>query len=270
MKIAFIGGGNMATAIIGGLLARGADAADLRVAEIDAAARERLGREFGVTAVADALEAAAGADCVFLAVKPQQMRTVVASVAPACASALVVSIAAGIRTADLSRWLGGHDRIVRVMPNTPALIRQGLSAAFPLAGVSAGQRAAVDDLLGAVGKVLWVPNEDALDGVTALSGSGPAYVFYLIEAMQEAAGRLGFDTEAARLMSIQTVLGAAGLAAQSTEPAATLRARVTSKGGTTERALQVLEERGAKAAFVDAIEAAAVKSRELGDAFGRD
>jgi pyrroline-5-carboxylate reductase len=270
MKIAFIGGGNMANAIIGGLLQQGANPTDLCVAEIDPAARERIAGALGVSAVADGREAARGAGCVILAVKPQQMRPAVAAVAADCADAIVVSIAAGIRTDDLSRWLGGHDRIVRVMPNTPALIRSGVSAAYALPGVSAVQRDVVDGLLGAVGKVLWVDEEGMLDAVTAVSGSGPAYAFYLIEAMQEAALGLGFDAAAARLLSVETVLGAARLAEASTETAATLRERVTSKGGTTQRALEVLESRGAKAAFIEAIEAAAQRSRELGDAFGKD
>lgn len=270
MKIAFIGGGNMASAMIGGLLDQGVPPADLTVAEIDAAARERVARQFGVAAVATGPEAATGADCVLFAVKPQQMRPVVAGVAAQCAGALVVSIAAGIRTDDLSRWLGGHDRIVRVMPNTPALIRAGISGAFARPGVDAAQRAAVDGLLAAIGKVVWVEREDLLDAVTAVSGSGPAYAFYLIEAMQAAAEKLGFTPEAARLLGVQTVLGAARLADASPEPAAVLRQRVTSKGGTTERALGMLEAAGVKAAFVEAIEGAAQRSRELGDAFGKD
>ena len=270
MKIAFIGGGNMANAIIGGLLQQGASPADLRVAEIDPDARERIAATLGVVAVASGAEAAEGAECLILAVKPQQMRPAVAAVSAACVDAIVVSIAAGIRTADLSRWLGGHDRIVRVMPNTPALIRSGISAAFALPGVTASDREAVHGLLAAVGQVLWVDDEGKLDAVTALSGSGPAYAFYLIEAMQEAARKLGFDAAAARTLSVHTVLGAAKLAEASPETAAVLRERVTSKGGTTQRALEVLESRGAKAAFVEAIEAAAVRSRELGDAFGKD
>jgi pyrroline-5-carboxylate reductase len=270
MKIAFIGGGNMANAIIGGLLQQGASPGDLRVAEIDPDARERIAATLGVTAVASGAEAAQGAACVILAVKPQQMRPAVAAVSAACTGAIVVSIAAGIRTVDLSRWLGGHDRIVRVMPNTPALIRAGISAAFALPGVTDPDRKAVHALLAAVGQVLWVEDEGKLDAVTALSGSGPAYAFYLIEAMQEAARKLGFDAAAARTLSVHTVLGAAKLAEASPETAAVLRERVTSKGGTTQRALEVLESRGAKAAFVEAIEAAAVRSRELGDAFGKD
>ena len=270
MKIAFIGGGNMANAIIGGLLQQGASPGDLRVAEIDPDARERIAATLGVTAVASGAEAAQGAECVILAVKPQHMRPAVAAVSSACTDAIVVSIAAGIRTADLSRWLGGHGRIVRVMPNTPALIRAGISAAFALPGVTAPDREAVHGLLAAVGQVLWVDEEGKLDAVTALSGSGPAYAFYLIEAMQEAARKLGFDAAAARTLSVHTVLGAAKLAEASPDTAAVLRERVTSKGGTTQRALEVLESRGAKAAFVEAIEAAAVRSRELGDAFGKD
>jgi len=270
MKLAFIGGGNMATALIGGILGQGGSPQDIRVAEIVPEARERLHADFGVTALASAPEAAAGAQCILFAVKPQQMAAVAPLVGEAARHALVVSIAAGIRTADLGRWLGGHERIVRVMPNTPALVGAGVSALFGLPAVSAAERQAVERLFAAVGKVLWVEREVQIDAVTAVSGSGPAYAFYLIESMEQAAIQLGFDAEAARLLSVQTVLGAAKLAEASPERAEVLRARVTSKGGTTERALFVLEGHNVKQHIVEAILAAEVRSRELGDAAGKN
>ncbi len=270
VRLAFIGGGNMASALIGGILGQGASAQSVRVAEIMPEVRERLQSTFGVTALATAAEAAAGADCIVFAVKPQQMPSVAPQVAEAARGALVVSIAAGVRTADLGRWLGGHERIVRVMPNTPALVGAGVSALFALPGVNADERAIVAQLFAAVGKVLWVEREAQIDAVTAVSGSGPAYAFYLIESMVQAALQLGFDAEAARLLSVETVLGAAKLAAASPESAEILRARVTSKGGTTERALAVLEGHAVKQHFVEAIVAAEARSRELGEAAGRD
>ncbi|MBI1394344.1 MAG: pyrroline-5-carboxylate reductase [Betaproteobacteria bacterium] len=270
MKVGFAGGGNMASAMIGGLLAEGWSRDDLCAADVDENARARLEREFGIRTAASAAEVAAGVDCIVLAVKPQVLRVVAQEVAQAVGDRLVVSIAAGIRTTDLARWLGGHRRIVRVMPNTPALLRAGVSAAYAMPDVGADERASVGDLLGAVGKVLWVDSEPMLDGVTAVSGSGPAYVFYLIEAMQAAARELGFSEEDARLLSVETVLGAAKLAEASPETAATLRQRVTSRGGTTERALESLETHQVGAHLVQAILAAAERSRELGDALGQD
>lgn len=269
MKLAFIGGGNMATALIGGILGQGGLPRDIRVAEIVPEARERMHADFGVTAMASALDVANGAECIVFAVKPQQMAAVAPLVAEAARHALVVSIAAGIRTADLGRWLGGHERIVRVMPNTPALVGAGVSALFGLPAVSATERQAVERLFLAVGKVLWVAREAQIDAVTAVSGSGPAYAFYLIESMEQAALQLGFDAGAARLLSVQTVLGAAKLAEASAERAEVLRARVTSKGGTTERALAILEGHNVKQHIVEAILAAEVRSRELGEAAGK-
>ncbi len=270
MKIGFLGGGNMATAMIGGMIAQGFAPQDILAADIDPQARARLAQDFGIVTGATASEVASRSECLVFAVKPQQLRVVAAEVAAAAGPQLVVSIAAGIVTKDLARWLGDHTRIVRVMPNTPALLRAGISAAFPTAGVSADDRAEVDAMLGAVGKVLWVDDESLLDGVTAVSGSGPAYAFYLIEAMQQAAAQLGFTPDQARLLSIETVLGAAKLAAASPETAATLRARVTSKGGTTERAVNILEAREVKDHIVEAILGAADRSKELGTLLGKD
>lgn len=269
MKLAFIGGGNMATALIGGILGSGTPAADVRVADIVPEARERMRAEFGVAAVESAVEAAVDADCIVFAVKPQQLRAVASEVGGVARNALIVTIAAGVRTSDLGRWLGGHERIVRVMPNTPALVGAGMSALFALPSVSAAERKTAEQLFAVVGKVLWVEREEQIDAVTAVSGSGPAYAFYLVESMEAAARQLGFDAEAARLLSVTTLLGAARLVDASPESAEVLRARVTSKGGTTERALSVLEGHGVKRHFVEAILAAEARSRELGEAAGK-
>jgi pyrroline-5-carboxylate reductase len=269
MRITFIGGGNMASAIIGGLLQRSWDKAGLAVVEIVPAVREKLERDFGVRTFAAIDNAALDTDCVLLAIKPQQMREVAAQLAPLVSGKLVVSIAAGIRGSDLSRWLGGHPRIVRVMPNTPALVLAGVSGLYALPAVSGDDRKAAEAILGAVGECVWVEKEADIDAVTAVSGSGPAYVFYFIEALQAAARELGMSEAASRQLAIATFTGAAKLAAQSTEDTATLRARVTSKGGTTERAIASMEGDAIKAAIVRAVKAADARSRELGDELGR-
>jgi len=269
MKIAFIGGGNMASALIGGLIARGHAASDLTVVDVLAEARERTVREFGVRAGTEVAAAVAAANAVVLAVKPQQMLECARSLQPALKSQLVISIAAGIRGEDLSRWLGGYRRIVRVMPNTPALVRSGFAGLHAMNGVDADDRRAAQDILGAVGATLWLDDEAALDAVTGLSGSGPAYVFYFIEAMQQAARELGFSAGDARTLSLATFAGAVKLAEGSSEDAATLRARVTSKGGTTEAALACMDADQVKQAIVRAIHAATRRSAELGDQLGK-
>jgi pyrroline-5-carboxylate reductase len=270
MNITFIGGGNMASAIIGGLLQRHWNPQQLRVVEIAAAAREKLEHTYRVQTYAGVTAEALQADCVVLAIKPQQMREAAAQLAPLISHALVISIAAGIRGDDLSRWLGHHQRIVRVMPNTPALVLAGVSGLYAMPGVSADDRQRAADILGAVGETVWVAREEDIDSVTAVSGSGPAYVFYFIEALEQAACELGISADAARQLAIGTFTGAAKLAAQSSDDIATLRARVTSKGGTTERALASMENDRIKAAIVRAVKAAAARSHELGDELGRD
>lgn len=270
MNITFIGGGNMASAMIGGLLQQGWQAAAIRVVEIDAAARARIESELGVAAGADLGTGIASADCVVLAIKPQQMRATAPALRAILASQLIISIAAGIRCADLSRWLGGYPRIVRVMPNTPALVLAGISGLYAMPAVAAGDRTRAESVLSAVGRTLWLEREEQLDAVTAVSGSGPAYVFYFIEALQQAATELGFDAAQARQLALDTFAGAVKMAAQSSEDAATLRARVTSKGGTTERALSVLESDAVKQTVIRAVKAAAARSHELGDELGKD
>lgn len=270
MKITFLGGGNMGAAIIGGLVSRGFPAADIVVIDPVAATRDALAAGFGV-----AVRKAAGpdlpvADALVLAVKPQQMREAVGPLLPLAPATVVVTIAAGIRIADLSRWLGGHASIVRAMPNTPALVHAGVSGLFAPPAVDAEGRARAQTLLGAVGETVWLPREEDLDAVTAVSGSGPAYVFYFLEALEQAGVEMGLAPEAARSLALGTFAGAAQLAkARGGDPAA-LRAQVTSRGGTTERALGEMESAALKARFVLAVKAACARSRELGEEFGRD
>jgi pyrroline-5-carboxylate reductase len=269
MKIAFVGGGNMAAALIGGLLQKGYAAADLSVVEVDPSARARLSSRFGVSTRAEPGPEAVASEVILLAVKPQQLSTVARSLLPVLNAQLVVSIAAGIRTADLSRWLGGYTRIVRVMPNTPALVLAGASALYATASVTAEERRVATAILGAVGSTLWVEREELLDAVTAVSGSGPAYVFYFIEALEQAGRELGLNAADARQLALDTFLGSARLARDSTEEPAVLRERVTSKGGTTERALRSMEANRLKQLIVEAVAHAAERSRELGDELGK-
>lgn len=270
MNIAFIGGGNMASALIGGILQRGFSGAQIKVNDINEAAGAELQRRLGVAVHAEIEKAIAGADCIVLAVKPQQLRSAAASLAALLSSQLVVSIAAGVRCSDLSRWLGGYTRIVRVMPNTPALVSSGVSGLFAMPDVRPDERDLVARIFAAVGVTLWLEREEQMDAITAVSGSGPAYLFYFIEALQSAARELGLSDSDARVISVATFAGAAKLAAQSSEDAATLRARVTSKGGTTERALMAMEQAQVKQQIVRAVHAAARRSAELGDELGRD
>jgi len=270
MKILFLGGGNMANALIGGMVKQGFAAADIDVIDLGAEARAKLAGAYGVTCHASADTAPAGPDILVLAVKPQQMKEAVAPLVGKLGQALVISIAAGLDMAALSRWLGGHRQIVRCMPNTPALIGAGITGLCALPEVSADQRAAADRVLRAVGTTLWIADEAKIDGVTAISGSGPAYVFLFIEALQQAAAELGFTPEQGRQLAIETVQGAAGLAAQSAEPASILRERVTSKGGTTAAALAVMAERGVKEGIIAGCHAAAARGQELGKILGAD
>lgn len=270
MTVAFVGGGNMASAIIGGLVAKGRSATEFIVVDPSDAQRATLRERFGVTTLPVIDDSARLADLVVMAVKPQQMREAAQALKPLPPDTTVMTIAAGIRLADLSRWLGGHERLIRAMPNTPALIHQGITGLYAPAAVPAAARDAANALLAAVGQTLWLKDEALLDAVTAVSGSGPAYVFYAIEAVQAAAEKLGFTAAEARALTLQTFIGAAALAAQSEESPADLRQRVTSKGGTTERALSKLEADGVKARLIEAVEAACARSRELGDDLGRD
>ena len=270
MKITFIGGGNMAAALIGGLIGKGYAANGVHVVEIQADARARLAAQFGVACVDSMAAAALPAEAVVLAVKPQQMRAAALALRPRLGRELVISIAAGIRLVDLSRWLGGYATLVRCMPNTPALIGAGITGLYASGGVDPGQRALAESILGAVGATLWVPEENLLDPVTAISGSGPAYVFYFIEALQQAAQEMGFSAADARKLAVETFVGTARLAAQSPEHVATLRERVTSKGGTTERALGSMNADQVGALIVRALHAANQRAHELGEQLGAD
>jgi len=270
MNITLVGGGNMASALIGGLLKKGWHARDLCVVDVDAEARARVEREFNVRTQGDITEGITESDCVLLAVKPQQMREVASQLAAHLDDALVITIAAGIRVAHLSRWLRGRQRIVRAMPNTPALVLAGVTGLYAAPGVSAEDRVRAEQVLSAAGSTLWVDDEERMDAVTAVSGSGPAYVFYFIEALQEAAVTLGLDEVSAERLALETFRGATALASQSADSVTSLRAKVTSKGGTTERALAELEKDGVGAAIVRAVCAAEQRSRELGDALGQE
>jgi pyrroline-5-carboxylate reductase len=267
MKISFIGGGNMAKAIIGGLKNNGFNTAEITVIELDAEKRVQLSKEFSVQTSADYIDVS-HTDVIILAVKPQQLREVCSLLQAILSTQLVISIAAGIRSKDISRWLDGYKSIVRVMPNTPAQIQAGVSALYADASLSQAQRDRAAIIMMAVGKVLWLEDEAKMDAVTAISGSGPAYVFYLIEALQDAAIGLGLKAEDARMLALQTFAGASLLAAQSNEDIQTLRAQVTSKGGTTEQGILALETANIKSAIMSAAKAAAEKSFLLGDQLG--
>ena len=269
MNICFIGGGNMATALIGGMLGKGFVAGQISVVEIGADSRARLQRDFAVQAVDNLAEGVSGSDIIVLAVKPQQLREVAQQLAPLLDKQLLISIAAGIRADDIARW-SGNQAVVRAMPNTPALVQSGMTGLYALPAVSTVQCGQAQDILEAVGETLWLQDEAMLDAVTAISGSGPAYVFYFIEALQQAARELGFNAEEARRLSLATFLGASKLAAGSDEDVSVLRARVTSKNGTTERALLSLEANNVRQHIIDAAQAAAARAKEMGDELGRD
>jgi len=269
MNICFIGGGNMAVALIGGLLGKGFVAAQISVVEINADNRARLKHDFAVHAVEDLAQGVSGSDVIVCAVKPQQLREVAQQLAPLLNGQLLLSIAAGIRAADIARW-SGSQAIVRAMPNTPALIHSGITGLYAMPAVNEAQREQAQNILAAVGEVLWLQDEALLDAVTAISGSGPAYVFYFIEALQQAALDLGLNAGDAHRLSRATFLGASKLAAYSDEDASVLRARVTSKNGTTERALLSMDAHHVAKHIVQAAHAAAARSRELGDELGMD
>ena len=269
LKITFIGGGNMAQALIGGLADKLTAASNIHVVDVNPDALTALTKQFGVTTAAAPDSIIAAADVIVLAVKPQQMREVVATIAPYIKQQLVLSIAAGIRAADLSRWLAGHAAIVRSMPNTPALVGLGITGLAALPAVTAAQKQTADAIMCAVGQTVWLEDETKIDAVTALSGSGPAYVFYFLEAMQEAALELGLTAEQGKQLALATFAGATELAARSDEPVELLRERVTSKGGTTFAALAAMEGSGVRHGIVNALHAAAKRGKELGEEFGQ-
>jgi pyrroline-5-carboxylate reductase len=269
MKISFIGGGNMARAIIGGLKNNGFDTKSITVLELDAEKRQQLTQDYAVNST-DQYVDISNTDVIVLAIKPQQLKVVCQQLLPFIKTQLVISIAAGIRSADIANWLNNHPAIVRVMPNTPAQIQAGVSALYALEKVNEAQRQQATTILAAVGKTLWLDDETKMDAVTAISGSGPAYVFYLIEALQEAGLSLGLTTDEASMLALQTFAGASLLATQSKEDVKTLRAQVTSKGGTTEQGILAMETANIKQIMQNAAKAAADKSKSLGDALAKN
>jgi pyrroline-5-carboxylate reductase len=266
--IAFIGGGNMAGAIVGGLLRQGMTAAQFEVVEPFAPTRKRLQEQFGIAALEHAGPALQRAGIVVWAVKPQTFRDAAIQARPHTQAALHLSVAAGIRSDSIAAWLGS-ERIVRCMPNTPALIGKGISALYARPAVGAADQQRAQAVIATTGDSLWVTEERQLDAVTALSGSGPAYVFFFLEAMTRAGLEMGLAREQAYRLAVATFGGAAELARASDEPPEVLRERVTSKGGTTYAAITSMERDGMQALFVKALHAAEQRAKELGDEFGR-
>jgi pyrroline-5-carboxylate reductase len=270
--VAFIGGGNMASAIIGGLLKSGFAADQLLVVEPFEAQRQKLKQDFGVDAQAEAGQALKKASLVVWAVKPQNFKEAAQSAAPWVGSALQLSVAAGIRAGSIAQWLGLGEsaaRVVRAMPNTPALVGKGMSGLYAMPAVSGADRALVDQVMAPTGQVVWLAQEEQLDAVTAMSGSGPAYVFFFLEAMTAAGVRMGLSAEQSQQLAIQTFVGASALAQASTDSPQELRAKVTSKGGTTYAAITAMQESGMAEQFITALQAAQHRAKELGDEFGK-
>mgnify|MGYP001821078484 CR=1 FL=1 len=265
IKLAFIGGGNMASSLIGGLVADHVDPKQISVSDINDSQRENMAAAYNVSTSADNQTTAAGADVVILAIKPQQIKTVAEELAPTILqnNSLVVSIAAGIRTGDINKWLGGNAAVVRAMPNTPALVQTGATALFSNEHANPDQRDRAESILRAAGRPLWLSDESQMDAVTALSGSGPAYFFRVMEAIEKAGVELGLTRETAHLLTLQTALGAAKMALESQQPVANLREQVTSPGGTTEQGLQAMEKHEIDAVFSDVLKAARDRSEEL-------
>jgi pyrroline-5-carboxylate reductase len=270
MTVVFIGGGNMADALIGGLLKSGLAATQIRAVEVDGAARRRLSDKYRIECTADVRGTIRAGEVVVFAVKPQQMKEAARFAGLKDNANLVISIAAGITLASLSRWLGGHAKMVRAMPNTPALIGAGMTGLYAPPGVSEPEKRQAESILAAVGATVWIPDESLLDAVTAVSGSGPAYVFWFIEQLSNAGVALGLDSGVSKKLALETVLGAGKLAAQSPDSPAALRERVTSKGGTTEAALKAFEEQKLAERFLRAIEAARDRGAELGRQLDQD
>ena len=272
INIAFIGGGNMATSLIGGLLADHVSPERLCVADHDPAQRERLAASFGVQTREDNPGCVENADVVVLAVKPQVLHNACSELSGAVQRQrpLIVSVAAGVRTDSIARWLGDSDlAIVRAMPNTPALVQSGATGLYASPAVSAEQRDLAEAILRATGLTLWLDAEEQMDTVTALSGSGPAYFFRIMEGLEKAAIEMGLPSESARLLTLQTALGAARMALESSEPVATLRERVTSPGGTTEQGLLALQKHDIDGLLGDVLKAASDRSRELAQQLDR-
>ncbi|MDF3982067.1 pyrroline-5-carboxylate reductase [Luteibacter sp. PPL201] len=266
-RIAFIGGGNMATALIAGMIRHGAQPGGIAVAEPRAEALQELSREYGVATYTDNLDAAEGAGILVLAVKPQKLAEVCLHLRPAVQKyrPVVISIAAGIRIAQIERWFDAALPVVRCMPNTPAMFGAGATGLYANARVSAPQRAQAQHVLDAAGLTVWVPDEDQIDVVTAVSGSGPAYFFLMVEALENAAFAQGMSRETARALAAQTAMGAGRMLVDSGETAATLRQRVTSPNGTTQAALESLQADHFPAIVARAVDAARRRGVELSE-----
>lgn len=271
-KLAFIGGGNMARSLIGGLIANGMSADNIHVADKQVDTLNSLTSRYPVLTFTDNRKAIEGVDVIIIAVKPQQLQDVIRQLNPHWQEQqLLISIAAGIRIDDISRWLGKTNAsIVRAMPNTPALVEAGATALFANQYVTHQQHELAESILRACGLAIWLQDEKHMDAVTALSGSGPAYFFLVMEAMEKAAIELGLPEETARLLCLETAFGAAKMALESGESASTLRKQVTSPGGTTERAIHELEDGGLPGLFENALVAAALRARELANELGQD
>jgi pyrroline-5-carboxylate reductase len=269
LSISFIGGGNMARSLIGGLIARGHAATCIVVADPAASQLDLLKATYGVHTAASNAEAAQRGDVVILAVKPQELHNVARDIADAVRDKLLISVAAGIRASDIERWTGGAS-VVRCMPNRPALQGCGMTGLFAPAKVSAEHRKIAEDILGAVGATLWLTEEHQMDAVTAMSGSGPAYFFLLVEMMEDAGLTLGLPRDVARKLAVETAYGSGLMARQGPEPPAILRQQVTSKGGTTEAALKHLEAHHVRKLFQEAIAAACERSAQLASELGKD
>lgn len=269
MKLGFIGGGNMAHALIVGLKQQAFAMQNITVIELEANRREVLTQALGINTSAELANIQA-CDVIVMAIKPQQLPDLAKKLAPLLKNQLVISIAAGIRLADLARWLGNYKTIVRAMPNTPAQIQAGVTGLYAMPSVTPAQISQADLILSAAGKTLWLDSEQKLDAVTAISGSGPAYVFYLIEALQQAAVELGLSNAEAKQLSLATFKGASLLADISETSIATLREQVTSKGGTTEQGLLSLQQSNVQQAIILAAQKAYERAKTLGIELGRD
>ena len=270
-SMAFIGGGNMATSLIAGLLKETLKPEQILVAEPDADKRAQLENQFSIKTTENNVDCL-NSDIIVLAVKPQLMQQICRQLASSAqgANRLFISIAAGIKSDDINRWLGDNQAIVRCMPNTPALVGCGATALFANKTVTAEQKSSAEQTLQAVGISLWVSNEDEIDAVTAVSGSGPAYFFLLMEAMQAAGESLGLDADTAKKLTIQTALGAARMAGNGDEDPAVLRERVTSKGGTTEQAINSFKKSDFHNTVKNALQAAYDRSKTMADELGQD
>ena len=268
MKLAFIGGGNMAQAMLAGLKTQQFTMSDITVVELDVNKHDGLRHQFGIKATSHLSDATA-CDAIVLAVKPQQLPALAKTLAPLLTTQLIISIAAGIRLQDLSAWLNEYSTIVRTMPNTPAQIQADITGLYAHPAVSKAQIAIADQILRAAGETIWVDSEEKLDAVTAISGSGPAYVFYFIEALQTAAQSLNLSESEAKQLSLATFKGASLLADVSETSVARLREQVTSKGGTTEQGLLSLERSKVKEAIQLAAESAYARAKSLGDELGK-